>query len=545
MTTPHLGSRLLSGSELRSIFGATSLHLRASAKAVDAINVYPVPDGDTGSNMSATLAEAVDRARTLGEPASVSAVLASLARGALYGARGNSGVILAQALRGFANGAGQPEGFDARALADGLAEASRAAYAAVSKPKEGTMLTVLRAAATAAVEAAGVLPGAGRDGPCVGVLATAVAAAEAAEAATIDQLPKLREAGVTDAGGEGICVILRGLIGAIRGVMPAAPPVPDRPIAMLGGHQADTFGFCAEFLIEAGDTPLDLQLLRAMASADGNTSIVVVGDAAASRIHAHTADPDALLRSAESFGQLSRVKVDDMAAQHERFAASGSGARARVAVLTLSRGDGFDAIFRSLGAAVSDLGEVTKPPAGAIAEAADALRAADVIVLPNHKNVVWAAQQAASLARCTVHVVPTETLLQGIAAAIAFQPAEGATANMTGMDAARGTVRSVEVTIAAADRRADGVDAHMGDAIALVDDRLVATGRETMEALIEGLREAGAAEDSLITIYGGLDVTSSELEGARQRVCDAFPGAEVQAMSGGQPLYPYIASVES
>ena len=545
MTTPQLGSRLLSGSDMRAIFGATALYLRASAKAVDAINVYPVPDGDTGSNMSATLAEAVDRARTLAEPTSVGDVLSSLARGALYGARGNSGVILSQALRGFANGAGQPGGFDAKALADGLAEASQAAYAAVSTPKEGTMLTVLRVAASAAIEAAGVLPGAGRDAPCAGVLATAVAAAEAAEAATIDQLPQLREAGVTDAGGEGICVILRGLLGAIRGEMPAAPPVPDRPIAMLGGHQADTFGFCTEFLIEAGDTPLDLDLLRAMASAGGNTSIVVVGDSTASRIHAHTADPDALLRSAELFGQLSRVKVDDMAAQHEQFGVSGSGAAARVAVLALSRGEGFDAIFRSLGATVSDLGEVTKPPAGAIAEAADALRATDVIVLPNHKNVVWAAQQAASLTRCTLHVVPTETLPQGIAATIAFQPAEGTDVNIGGMDAARGTVRSVEVTIAAADRRADGVDAHLGDAIALVDDRLVASGPNPLEALVQGLREAGAAEDSLVTIYGGFDVTSSELEGARQRVRDAFPGAEVEAVPGGQPLYHYIASVES
>ena len=545
MTLTQPGARLLTGSDLLAIFSGASHYLRECARAVDAINVYPVPDGDTGSNMAATLAEAIDRAHALGESPSVGSVLSAIARGALYGARGNSGVILSQALRGFATGVGEPEYFDAFGLAAGLQEGARAAYGAVGKPQEGTMLTVLRVAATAAGEATANMPEGGRGAPCAVVLAVAVAAAEAAEAGTIEQLTALREAGVTDAGGEGVCVILRGLLGAIRGEMLVAPAIPDRPIATLIGHRAEAFGHCTEFLIEAGGSPLDLETLRHVAEADGNSSVVMVGNANASRVHVHTAQSEVLLRAAGQLGTLSRIKVEDMAAQYSRFETGGSGAGARVAVLAMSHGDGFDAIFRSLGVAVSPLGEVTKPAAGAIAAAADALRAADVIVLPNHKNVLLAALQAVELARCTLHVVPTETLPQGIAAALAFAPAESARVNIAAMSSAGPTVRSVEVTIAGADRRADGVDARAGEAIALVDGVLVATGVETVGVLIQGLSRTEPPDGSLITLYAGQEVAPEEFETARQRVSEAFPGAEVEALSGGQALYPYIASVES
>ncbi|MEX1103962.1 MAG: DAK2 domain-containing protein, partial [Dehalococcoidia bacterium] len=202
---------LLDGEGLRDAFRSASAHLRESAKAVDAINVYPVPDGDTGSNMAATLREAVETAGLAPSPATIDAVLGALAKGALYGARGNSGVILSQALRGFATGVGGPPQFDAAALAKGLVAASEAAYRAVSKPVEGTMLTVLREAGAGAERAVARLPKAGEGSPCASTLRDAIAAAEEAEARTPEQLPQLAEAGVTDAGGEGICVILRGL----------------------------------------------------------------------------------------------------------------------------------------------------------------------------------------------------------------------------------------------------------------------------------------------------------------------------------------------
>lgn len=494
--------------------------------------------------MAATLSEAIDRSLTAGDAPGVPEVLAALARGALYGARGNSGVILSQALRGFAAGVGDRDHFDAEGLARGLAAAAQAAYTAVSKPEEGTMLTVLRCAGEEARTVAAAMAGNGRNTPCLTVLAAAVEAADAAEAKTIDQLPALREAGVPDAGGEGICVILRGLLAAIRGEAPPAPIIPERPIAALAGHQMEEFGFCTEFLVEAAPAPLDLAVLRAAAAANSNTSVVVVGDERAAHVHAHASNPDALLGAAGALGRLSRVKVEDMAAQHRRFQASGSGASARVTVLALSHGAGFDAVFESLGAKVWDLGEVVKPPAGEIASAADAIRSADVIVLANHKNVVLAARQAASLTQCTLHVVATQTLPQGIAAAMAFSPEEGAAENTARMDAARSDVRSVEVTIAAADRRADGIDVRAGQAIAMVDGRLVASVGDLVDALMKGLDKAGAQDGGLVTIYAGSDVPAAQMAAARDQAAAAFPRSEVEAVQGGQPLYPFIASVE-
>jgi dihydroxyacetone kinase-like predicted kinase len=215
-----------------------------------------------------------------------------------------------------------------------------------------------------------------------------------------------------------------------------------------------------------------------------------------------------------------------------------------VAVLALSHGEGFDAVFASLGVAVSPLGDVVKPPAGEIAEAADRLGRADVVVLANHKNVVMAARQAASIARSTIHVVPTQTLPQGVAAALAFDPDESAATNAAAMEAASRTVRTVEVTIAAASRMAHGVEAREGEAIALVDDRLVASAPTIEAALIAGLDAADASAPGLVTLYGGRDLSEGDLEALAAAVVARYPGVEVEAVPGGQPLYPVIASVE-
>ncbi|MEX0784362.1 MAG: DAK2 domain-containing protein [Dehalococcoidia bacterium] len=535
---------LLDGKGLRDAFRSASAHLRESANAVDAINVYPVPDGDTGSNMAATLREAVETAGLAPSPATIDAVLSALAKGALYGARGNSGVILSQALRGFATGVGGPPQFDAAALAKGLVAASEAAYRAVSKPVEGTMLTVLREAGAGAERAVAGLPKAGEGSPCASTLRDAIAAAEEAEARTPEELPQLAEAGVTDAGGEGICVILRGLLAAITGQAAPVPRVPERPISARPDHEREEFGFCTEFVVEATAGPLDPEQVRALAGGGGNRSVVVVGDEEAVRVHTHSDDPHRLMEAAAALGRVSRAKVEDMSAQNVRFGATGTGAGVGLGVVAMSQGAGFDAVFESLGVAVSPLGEVVKPPAGEIAAAADRLGKADVVVLANHKNVILAAQQAAGLARSTIHVVPTETLPQGVAAALAFDPDENAATNVAAMDAARTTVRTVEVTIAAATRSADGVEARGGEAIALVDDRLVASSPSIEAVLMAGLEAAGTADGSLVTLYGGRDLAPGQLAELATAVAACYPGIEIESVDGGQPLYPVIASVE-
>ena len=544
MTRPGASAELLDGDRLREAFRTANTVLRESAAAVDAINVYPVPDGDTGTNMAGTLREAVDATLVLSPSATVPEVLAALARGALYGARGNSGVILSQALKGLAAGAGDREQLDAAGLAAGLAAAADAAYRAVSKPAEGTMLTVLRASGAAAQGHAATLENQGDQVPCVTTLQAAVAAAEEAEARTPEQLPALAEAGVTDAGGEGICVILRGLLAGITGRAAAPVPMPARAIAAMAGHERDDLGFCTEFVLEPAGARLDQGRVRSLAGAHGNRSVVVVGDEAAMRVHAHSDDPEALIAAARALGRVTRVKVEDMAAQNVRFGETGSGAGAGVAVLALSHGAGFNAVFESLGASVFPLGTIGKPPSGELAAAADALRKADVIILPNHKNVLLAAQQAVALAGTTLHVVPTSTLPQGLAAALAFDPGESVAANVRAMADSARSVRTVEVTIAASSRSADGVQARAGETLALVDDVLVASEPGAADALLAGLRHAGAASRSLVTLYGGEDLEPGTLGALADAARAALPGVEVEVIDGGQSLYPIIASVE-
>ncbi len=535
----------LDGDGLRELFRAGAAALSGAAEAINAINVYPVPDGDTGSNMAATMREAAVQADTAPAGSRPREVAEAAARGALYGARGNSGVILSQALRGFADGLVPGAGeLDAAGLARGLMEASRAAYRAVSRPQEGTMLTVLREAAAAAARLAEGMPNEGRGQACLPVLEQAVAAAADAEARTPELLASLREAGVPDAGGEGICVLLGGMLARLRG-----EPVEYRELAGPGqarafaaAHVEDAAGFCTEFLVEPdGGAALDPGAIREAAEAGGR-SVVVVGDERLVRVHLHTEEPERVLEVMRSFGRLERVKIDDMGAQRGRFEASGSGATAVTGLLAISRGAGFDRVFESLGARVLDLGTVEKPAAGEIALAAERIGTADVVVLPNHSNVFLAAEQATGLARCSLHIVPTRTLPQGVAAALAYDPALPARELVERMTRAAEGVRAVEVTRAAADRAADGVRVRTGDAIAVVDGRLAGTSGSLEEALIAGLREAGAGAGTLITVYVGEGGDAGAIGGV---VREAFPGAEVEVVDGGQPMYPYIGAVEA
>ncbi|MFN0093484.1 MAG: DAK2 domain-containing protein [Dehalococcoidia bacterium] len=521
----------LTAADLARLFEAASALLTARSAAIDAINVYPVPDGDTGTNMAATLRESVRQATS--EPVTEAGeFLRRLARGALFGARGNSGVILSQALRGLAASTEGKAALDPLDLITALADAARQAYQAVAKPVEGTMLTVLRAASEAAA-----------GDSCEAVLETALAAAQRAEAATPSQLPALAEAGVTDAGGEGICTILQGLHAALTGVeLPLAASSPVHAPVLHAHDGDDAFGFCTEFLIEpTSGAAIDLDALKLAIEAHGARSIVVVGDSTLARAHAHTEAPDELIAVAREFGALSRVKVDDMTAQNRRFATTASGASARTTLLALSPGAGFDAIFASLGAQTARLDPLAKPSAGELAAAADALQRPDVILLPNHTNVVMAAEQAVNLASCSLRVVRTETVIQGLAAALAFSPDEDPAALAARMAEATGAVTTIEVTTAAANRSADGIAVQAGEAIALVDGTLRAAAASPLEALAEGLAAAGA-EGAVVTVYAGEGAPIEGLEAQLRAVLGET--TDLTVMHGGQSLYPYVASVE-
>ncbi len=547
MLTKPADRQLIGGSGLRSALASAADYLSARAPDIDAINVYPVPDGDTGANMSGTLRDGVAEALRLAEAPAVAEVLTAIAYGALYGARGNSGVILSQALRGFAAAVGEREHFDAAALAAGLTSAASAAYAAVSRPVEGTMLTVLRRAAERASEVAGRLPDGGAGMSCLGSLSEALEAAETAEAATLDQLDSLRAAGVPDAGGEGICVILRGLVAGLTGEPPRSPPLARAEPRILDHDAiagADPLGFCTEFLVERLSGPIDLARLQQVANDHRNTSVVVVGDEQCARVHVHTDEPRAIIGAAEKMGRLSRLKVEDMSAQNRSFRDTGSGASAQAALLALSRGAGFDAVFHGLGAATSALGDVQKPAVGEIIEAVERLHAAHVILLPNHRDVLFAAQQARDMARCQVHIVPTVSLAQGIAAAFAFKSGYATDANVAAMSEAAAAVRTVEVATATANRTVDGVTVAKGDTVALCDGRVVASGPGLGQALLDGLAAAGAAEAGLITIYYGAPIPADAAEAVRVAAAERFNEVAIELVNGGQELYPYVASVE-
>ncbi len=542
MTIPAIGEAL-DGKRMRELFRAAAEHLRARASAIDAINVYPVPDGDTGSNMAATLAEAVsfaehERSERAGD------VLRAVARGALYGARGNSGVILSQALRGFAEGVVGYETLDARAVAEAFTRAAASAYAAVAEPVEGTMLTVLRAAADAARQACAGLPSGGAGAGCEPVFAAALASAEAAEASTPDLLPVLREAGVPDAGGEGVCTMLRAFYAELTGRPIEREPELPRLELRPGDHGGE-FGFCTEFLLQRAEAPLAAPAIRDTLRKAGGRSVVVVGDADAVHVHVHADDPGVMVAACEAFGTVSRLKAEDMTAQHRRFAEAGSGATAAVALLAFSPSRTFDDIFRSLGAEPIRLDPLTKPAVREIVEAAERLQRPDVIVLPNHKNVVMAAQQAAELSRrATLHVVPAKSVPQGIAAAVAFDPELPVRESLGRMQSAAEAVRTVEVTTATQSRTLGGIEVRPNDAIALVDDELVAATRDPIDALLAGLEAAGAPQAELVTVYAGDGVNEETLAQVKERIRERFPEAENEVHRTGQPLYPFIASVE-
>ncbi len=518
----------LSGTDLARALRAAADHLAAAAASIDAINVYPVPDGDTGSNMAATFRAAV---AAINDESSAALVLKAVARGALYGARGNSGVILSQALRGLAALEGSPTVLGAADVKVGLEGAADAAYASMSQPQEGTMLTVLRAAAEAA-----------EGGDVLDVLRTALRGAEDAERKTIDQLDRLREAGVTDAGGEGICAILRAIVATIAGEPLADVSLADAPLARLVDH-GEEYGFCTEFLVEAAAGPLHPGAIRTRVEADGNRSVIVVGDRQLVRVHVHTDEPEALIESARGWGSVSAVKVEDMGRQNvamraRQAAASGPG------LLAICEGDGFEDVFRSLGANVLRYQPGQRPSVQQLVAALESVPANPVYLLPNHKDIVPVARQAADLWEGNAVVVPTVSIPQGLAAAVAFDGDRDHEEILEVLTESATAVQTIECTVATVSRTADGVAIKKGEVVVLVDGKAVAAARTLADGLVAGLAETAAADGSTITVYTGLELSEHLRNELAQAVNAAVPGAELEMTRGGQGLYPVIASVE-
>lgn len=535
---------MMTAADLRAALAASSAWLERHVEAINALNVFPVPDGDTGLNMSLTLKAAVDQ-MAADDPSSLDAVAASMARGALLGARGNSGVILAQLLRGVARRLQSAAEVDASLMARALESGAEAAYSAVPNPVEGTILTVARAAA------AGARAAAGQGADLRATLERAHGAARAAVAETPEQLPILKQASVVDAGGEGYRVMLEGLVRHLNGERVAHAPAPvdmRADLSSLHQDENDFFGYCTEVLFQGED--LDLDALRQRVSALG-TSVLVVGDREMLKVHVHTLRPGAVLELATEAGEILQVKVDNMQLQHREFAAASAppaaprgGPQTGTALVAVALGEGFQQLFASLGAMVVAGGQTMNPSVDEIAAAIRRAPRAGVIVLPNNRNVVLAAEEAVRLAGGrSAAVTPTANLPQGVAAALALNPEADVDANLPPMARAAAACRCLEITRAVRPARFGDLEVRAGALLALLDHEPVASADSVSELVQTAVSHLPQATYEIATIYVG-DEGSDDGARTLRDALGARLGIPTEIVPGGQPHYDYIVSIE-
>ncbi len=535
---------VVTGEDLKGMFTAATAWLEKSAADIDALNVFPVPDGDTGTNMLLTMRSMMEEAYSSPDE-SVSVVSGAMAHGALMGARGNSGVILSQIMHGLATGLDGKVSFDGGDFARALEEASQAAYKGVSNPVEGTILTVIRDASSAAA--------AEESGDMISTLESAVAAARDSVSRTPSLLPVLREAGVVDAGGQGLFVILDGALRFLKGEleeMQYRRPqiiISATPIAIGEPHlinHEEGYGYCTGLLIEGREMNVDR--IRRSLERKGE-SVIVVGDENIVRVHIHTFDPGKILSYATSLGTLHEIQIRNMDDQHEEFIAS-QRTRApslNIAIIAVVSGDGLSDVFRSLGAtAIVPGGRTMNPSTKEMFQAISAVSPENVILLPNNKNTIPVAEQSRGLTEKRVEVVPTKTIPQGVSALLAFNYEADLETNLKAMERASSAVRTVEVTNAVRSTRVGEFKIKKGQAIGFLDEELVAVGTSREQVLYEVLKSAGLEGLELVTIYHGADTEKGEAEGVAEVLRGGHPQLGVEVVSGRQPNYNYIVSLE-
>jgi len=518
--------------------------LERHVAALNAINVFPVPDGDTGTNMHLTMRASIEALERV-EAANLQDVAAAAAHGALMGARGNSGVILSQILRGFSQALKDSEKGSQEMIVAALQSSSDAAYAALAEPKEGTILTVIRAAAK----------GAKGKGDVASTFDSAAAAAHDAVARTPELLPVLKEAGVVDAGGLGLAIVLEAFARSYRGdsldvdLSPDMPASTDWQREAVSLHQAEhgEAGYCTEFVVSGSD--LDQDAVREQLAPRGG-SLLVVGDEEALHVHIHTQTPDDVLAYGRTLGSVAAVKVDNMAEQTRTFAGTSTAEPAPLAVgdldiVAVAAGEGIKAALRSIGVAqVVEGGQTMNPSAAEILDAVKAAAHDTVIILPNNKNIIASAEQAARESDKGVTVVASRTIPQGIAAILSLSPDASLDENVAGMNEALASVRSAEVTRSVRATVIDGRKIEVGQAIGIVDGTLDVVGDSIEDAVEECVARMRPGDASLLTVYSGADVAAADADALVNRIRSAYPELEVELVDGGQPHYPYLLSLE-
>ena len=541
------------GQDLKKALLAGAASLEEHRETINDLNVFPVPDGDTGSNMSATM-QAAMRDIVDSDDTAASTIAARVARAALFGARGNSGLILSQILRGLAQGLDKKQTFSAPDLALALQEAQRLAYRAVLKPVEGTILTVVRETAEAAQVSAQ------RGDDLVTLVQEVVMAARQAVAHTPDLLPALKKAGVVDAGGEGLCTILEGVWHYVRGEVEAAGVAPS-PAHMMSPEMGvkkgrvtidEEFGYEVVFLLRG--EKLDVEKIRQAITDMGGVSTVVAGDEKLLKVHTHTEQPGKVLDYGVSLGSLLDINIENLQEQSLTYAAESEAEHAaeqdklatqQIATVAVVAGAGFEKVFRSIGlTAIVHGGQTMNPSVEELLKAVDAVGPQQVILLPNNSNVVLSAQQVASLTSKTVYIVPTETMPQGIAALLGFNFEADFESNCKAMTEAAKNIQTAEITTAVRTAQIDGVRVREGDYIGLANGNLVIAGQDIEYVIRETLQRMHIERYEIVTLYFGEDVTRQQAEETARRLKEKYSHLEIEVVDGGQPLYAYILSAE-
>lgn len=553
----------INAARLLDFFRGGEAALTGHKEEVNALNVYPVPDGDTGTNMGLTIKSAV---KNLNEAMTIKEICSTISRGALMGARGNSGVILSQILRGFTMELQNKSEISAADVAAALHKGVEIAYKSVLKPVEGTILTVSRKAAEAAMKARET------ESSVDGILAVAVEAGRVALEHTPEQLPVLKEAGVVDAGGRGFLYILEGGLAALRGeaiAMNGAGDelvVKDKTVAFSAEFQETEikFGYCTELMIHNATKDHEYVREHLTREVEGD-SLVCVGDEGIIKVHYHSNAPGKIITFAQSIGELFDIKVENMKEQMAREAAEKRALESQAAstggnnlsvftpkgpkkpcgLITVSSGDGITDIFEGLGAdAVISGGQTMNPSAEDILRAIESVNAEAYIVLPNNGNVILAAKQAASICDAPVYVVPTKFMTQGLVALMEFNTSVSAEDNSEAMIDVLDIIENGEVTFAVRDTVADGVNIQANDILVLYDGRIVSAEESVEDGVFAFLNEADMKRASLVTLYYGSDVTAEEANALLEKIDEKYAEVEVEMYYGGQPLYYYLISVE-
>lgn len=561
-----MGISTINAGMVKNAFLAGAKGLEAKKEWINELNVFPVPDGDTGTNMTLTILAAAREVAALEEP-TMDQLAKAISSGSLRGARGNSGVILSQLLRGFTKEIKTVEVIDAATLANAMARGTETAYKAVMKPKEGTILTVARGLSDKALEMA-----AGTD-DIEELLKVVIEHGDHVLNQTPEILPVLKQAGVVDSGGQGLMQVVKGAFDGLMGRVSdlsleggqAAPFEKKEPSAGAARTDIDTadikFGYCTEFIInlEKEFTDADEREMKTYLESIGD-SLVVVSDDEIVKVHVHTNHPGLAFEKALGYGSLSRMKVDNMREEHEERVIQDSmrlakeqaeksetpKERAPYGFIAVSSGEGLSEIFKGIGAdCLIEGGQTMNPSTEDMLQAISQVNADTIYILPNNKNIIMAAQQARDLTEDKqIIVIPSKTIPQGITALVNFMPDLSPEENEANMVSEMGNVRTEQVTYAVRTTNIDGMDIAEGDIMAIGDQGMLAVAKGIREAALKGLQAMLDEDSELVTIYYGSEVSEEEAQAFLEEAREAFSDKEFELQYGGQPIYYYMISAE-